>query len=117
MATTSFDPNEMLVDATTITPTEVTVGKALGYTVHFQNTGSAPAVNVVVRDTLDTDLDLSTFQMVGATHPYVLTIDDRVATWTFNNIMLPDSSTDAEASRGGLHFRCALRQNVVPGDH
>lgn len=113
--TTSFDPNEKLVDVTAITPDEVAAGKALEYTIHFQNTGTQPAVNIVLRDMIDNDLDLSSFEMIGATHNNQISINGNEIAWTFSNIMLPDSGTDLEASQGGVHFRLRPKASVLPG--
>jgi uncharacterized repeat protein (TIGR01451 family) len=113
--TTSFDPNEKLVDATTITPDEVAAGKELEYTIHFQNTGTQPAVNIVLRDVIDADLDLGSFEMVGATHDNQVSFNGNEVVWSFPNIMLPDSGTDMEASQGGVHFRIRPKSTVLPG--
>lgn len=115
VATTSFDPNEKLVDTPEISEADVADGRLLEYTINFQNTGTAPAVNIVVRDTVETDLDLSTFTMVGATHPYTLSIASNAITWTFAGIMLPDSTTDEPNSHGGIHFKMAPKAGSLPG--
>ncbi|MBK8500473.1 MAG: T9SS type A sorting domain-containing protein [Flavobacteriales bacterium] len=115
-ATTSFDPNDKQVNEIVITPDDVADQKLLEYTIRFQNTGNAPAVNVVIKDSLDADWDLSTFQMVGASHPFTLTVNDEVAIWTFANIMLPDSSTDLLGSQGSIHYRMAPKTSLLVGD-
>jgi uncharacterized repeat protein (TIGR01451 family) len=112
----SWDPNDKQVDAMRLHPDSVTAQQMLGYTIRFQNTGDAPAVNVVVRDTLDENLDMSTFDMISATHPFVLSMEGRVVSWTFPNIMLPDSTTDAEGSIGAFHYRIAANTDLMLGD-
>ncbi len=114
-ATSSFDPNEKLVDTNSITPQEVIDQRPIEYTVHFQNEGTAPAVNIVVKDSIDADWDLSTFEMVGASHPYTLTVNDQVAIWTFANVMLPTSDSDELGSQGGFHYRVAPKPSVPLG--
>ncbi len=116
IATTSFDPNDKQVSTMSISPEEVSEQKSLEYTIRFQNTGNAPAVNVVIKDSLDADWDLSTFEMVGATHPFTLTVSNEVAIWTFANIMLPDSSNDPLGSQGSLHYRMAPKSTLLLGD-
>jgi uncharacterized repeat protein (TIGR01451 family) len=113
--TTSFDPNEKLVDVTSITLDEIAEGKALEYTIHFQNTGTQPAVNIVLRDMIDADLDLSTFEMVGATHDNQISFNGNEIVWTFPNILLPDSGTSMEASQGGVHFRINPKGTSIAG--
>ncbi|MBL7980590.1 MAG: T9SS type A sorting domain-containing protein [Flavobacteriales bacterium] len=116
IATTSFDPNDKAVDLVSITPEQVIAQQKLEYTIRFQNTGNAPAVNVVIKDSLDADWDLSTFEMIGATHPYSLTITNEVAIWTFANIMLPDSATDPLGSQGSFTYRMAARPTLQLGE-
>jgi uncharacterized repeat protein (TIGR01451 family) len=101
--TGSFDPNAKAVSPTdSLTAADGT----LTYTVFFQNTGTDTAFTVVVRDTLDPDLDLSTLVMEYASHPYALSYQPtRCLTWTFDNILLPDSNTNEPASHGLLRFR------------
>jgi uncharacterized repeat protein (TIGR01451 family) len=113
--TTSFDPNEKLVDTEWITPNDLATGRKLEYTVHFQNTGTMPAVNIRVRDLIDADLDLSTFEMVGATHDHYVQFIGNEVVWTFPQIMLPDSASDPEGSQGGFQFRIAPKASSLPG--
>jgi uncharacterized repeat protein (TIGR01451 family) len=115
-ATTSFDPNDKAVDLVSITPDQAAAQQKLEYTIRFQNTGTAPAVNVVIKDSLDADWDLATFEMLGATHPFTLTISNEVAIWTFANIMLPDSATDPLGSQGSFSYRMAARSSLQLGE-
>lgn len=115
-AVTSLDPNDKAVNLATLTPAEVSAGKALEYTVRFQNTGTMPAVNIVIRDTMDTDLDLGTFEMIGASHPYVLSIVDGTAIWSLQGIMLPDSASDEPGSHGAIHYRVSPKTTLMLGD-
>ena len=110
-ATGSWDPNNKLV-----LPTGAGIeGKIKGdeeltYTVNFQNTGNASAVNIVVRDLIDADLNLETFHMLGASHPYTMQFAGREAIWKFSAIMLPDSNTNEAASHGYVTF--AIKPNI-----
>lgn len=63
--------------------------KDFRYVINFENNGTARAQKVVLIDTLDTDLDLSTFRTLGSSHTMVARIDDGgVLTITFDNINL-----------------------------
>ena len=78
----------------------------LEYTIRFQNTGTAPAQNIYILDTLDTELDWSTFQLLNTTHDInVVNLGNGVLRFEFNNIWLPDSSVSQELSQGHLTFR------------
>ena len=85
----------------------------LEYTVRFQNTGTAPAQNIYILDTLDAELDWSTFQLIQSTHEVeVENLGNGVLRFKFNNIWLPDSSVSQELSQG--HFVFRMREN--PGN-
>ncbi|HQV76401.1 MAG: T9SS type A sorting domain-containing protein [Flavobacteriales bacterium] len=113
--TTSLDPNDKMVNESLLTEQDVIDGKPLEYVVRFQNTGTAPAVNIVVRDMIDNDLDLSTFEMIGATHPYSVWVEGNEIAWTFANILLPDSTTDVDASQGGFSYRIQPKATAMTG--
>jgi uncharacterized repeat protein (TIGR01451 family) len=75
------------------------------YLVRFQNIGTDTAVNVVIRDTLTTDLNIFTVQSGVASHPYEFRMyGPRILEWKFNNIMLPDSNVNEPASNGFVKF-------------
>jgi len=83
----------------------------LEYTIRFQNTGTAPAQNIYIIDTLDTELDWSTFQLLNTTHELnVVNLGNGILRFEFNNIWLPDSSASQELSQGHLTFR--IRENI-----
>ncbi|WP_276496983.1 DUF7619 domain-containing protein [Pontibacter litorisediminis] len=106
--TDSYDPNDKLVTpvgrtAENYTPTNT----ALKYKIRFQNTGTDVAYRVVVVDTLSEHLDLSTLQMGAASHAHRLEVSGKgrpVLTWTFDNIMLPDSNANEPGSHGYIQF-------------
>ena len=88
----------------------------LQYVARFQNTGTDTAVNVVVRDTLDLDLNIFTVTPGVASHPYSFKMyGPRVLEWTFENINLPDSTTNIEESNGFLTFHVDQVPNLAPG--
>jgi uncharacterized repeat protein (TIGR01451 family) len=105
----SFDPNDKLVTPAGVTDEHyVPSGKALSYTIRFQNTGTDVAYRVVVVDTLSQHLDIATLQ-VGAVshHPYQVAVTGEgrpVLTFTFTNINLPDSNRNEPASHGFIKF-------------
>lgn len=98
----SYDPN-----IKEVYPVDVAPGfnDWLTYTIHFQNTGNAPAFNIKLADTLDTELDLTTFQVTDYSHANTTTLNGRVLTVNFANIQLPDSSSDREGSIGFIQYR------------
>jgi len=103
----SYDPNDKAVtprgtgDQGKITPQDTT----LNYLIRFQNTGTDTAFTVVIRDTLDSDLDVTSFRFDGASHPLTYTITGAgEVTFTFNNILLPDSFVNEPLSHGYVKY-------------
>jgi gliding motility-associated-like protein/uncharacterized repeat protein (TIGR01451 family) len=77
----------------------------LTYTIHFQNTGSAPAINIVLKDTLDSQLDVSTFQPTAFSHVNQVIQTGNALTIKFPHINLTDSTSDADSSKGYFQYR------------
>lgn len=87
------------------------------YYVNFQNTGNAPAYNVVIEDTISDKLDISTLEVLYATHNYTLEIKNgNILSWKFPYIMLPDSTTDFAGSKGTVVYKIKQAANNQIGD-
>lgn len=103
----SYDPNDKQVSHRNITP-DVAANNppTLLYHIRFQNTGNDTAYNIRIVDTLDQLLDLNTLAIGNSSHNVITDInfEERIVTWQFNNIMLPDSSTDLEGSQGYINM-------------
>lgn len=79
---------------------------ALNYTIRFQNTGNDTAFTVVVRDTLSENLDLNTFEILATSHAFTSRLESNGAVeFKFENIELPDSTTNYLGSQGFINFR------------
>jgi uncharacterized repeat protein (TIGR01451 family) len=98
----SYDPNIKEVYPVMVDPN---FNDWLTYTIHFQNTGNAPAFNIRLEDTLDTMLDLNTFQVTDYSHENATSLIGRNLTVYFPNIQLPDSSTNPQGSIGFIQYR------------
>ena len=107
----ALDPNEKEVYPTKIEQ----AGDWLTYTIRFQNTGTAPALNVRVTDTLDNNLDVSTFQLLTYSAKNLTQVFGNAVVFNFPNINLPDSGTDQIASRGYVQFRIKTKGNISLG--
>ena len=105
----SYDPNDKNVQPSGIGSDKyVQPNTMLDYVIQFQNTGTDTAYNVVIIDTLDMNLDISTLQWGVSSHSYELTVTgtgNPVLTFTFENINLPDSTTDELNSQGFIKFK------------
>jgi uncharacterized repeat protein (TIGR01451 family) len=108
----SYDPNMKEVYPVNVLPG---YDDWFTYTIHFQNTGNAPAFNIRLRDTLDANLDINSFEMLGYSHPAIVSINGNNLTVRFNNIMLPDSTTDYEGSMGYFQYRIKPLPNLPLG--
>jgi uncharacterized repeat protein (TIGR01451 family) len=100
VVTGSYDPNDKHV-----TP-EGNIGpdELLTYQVNFQNVGTDTAFTVVIRDTLDPNLDITTLTLGATSHPHTFDIFDRELAWTFDDILLPDSTVNEPESHGFVKF-------------
>jgi uncharacterized repeat protein (TIGR01451 family) len=105
----SYDPNDKQVSPAGVGASHIVAeGTPLEYLIRFQNTGTDVAYNVVITDTLDEYLDVSTLQIGAASHPFSWNVSGQgrpVINWTFNNIQLPDSTHDEPNSHGYVRFR------------
>lgn len=92
-------------------------GTEIEYLVRFQNTGNAPATNVLVTDTIDENLDLSSFSLMANSHSVVATIkpEIRVIEFLFENIMLPDSTNNEPESHGFVSYLISPNESLEPG--
>ncbi len=100
--TGSWDPNDKIVHPSGITQNNYFEGnRELTYQINFQNTGTDTAFTVVIVDTIAYTHDMMTFERGISSHPCELDIyDDGILIWTFNDILLPDSTTNEPASHG-----------------
>lgn len=103
----SYDPNDKSVQPIGYgTNHFIYDHTALDYKIRFQNTGTDTAFTVVIRDTLSPHLDLASIQMGASSHAYTWRVyGSNILEVTFNNILLPDSSTNELASHGFFRFR------------
>jgi uncharacterized repeat protein (TIGR01451 family) len=108
----SYDPNMKEVYPINVLPG---YDDWFTYTINFQNTGNAPAFNIRLRDTLDTQLDLNTFEVLGYSHPATTSLYGNILTVRFNDIMLSDSSTDYNGSMGYFQYRIKPFSNLPLG--
>ncbi len=109
----SFDPNSKDVSpAGPITSR----GDTLTYTIHFQNTGSDVAENIRVVDTLDSRFNMSSLKILATSHQMTPKwLASNVVEFDYNNINLPDSTTNEPASHGVVKFSIALQPGIPYG--
>ncbi|MBK9459643.1 MAG: VCBS repeat-containing protein [Sphingobacteriales bacterium] len=90
----------------------------LYYTISFQNTGNDTVNKVLIIDGFLYTLDPSTFRLINSSHPVeVQFLDYATVSFTFNNILLPDSSSNEVGSHGfvmyGIKPRVPILNNTI----
>ncbi|MFN3969178.1 T9SS type A sorting domain-containing protein [Flavobacterium sp.] len=114
----SYDPNDKAEShGPQIQHSTFSANDYLTYTIRFENTGTAEAINIRVNDVLDADLDETTVRMVTASHPYVL---DRVGsnlTWRFDGVNLePSIPGNSVIGHGYIVFQVKPKPGYAIGD-
>lgn len=114
----SWDPNEIMVNMDEILTTSFPNVPELEYVIRFQNTGNDTARVVNVLNYIPAELDFSTFQMMASTHDVVLEYNpiNRLMKFKFDNIMLPDSTTNEPESHGIVSYRIKPDTTLQSGD-
>lgn len=110
----SFDPNDKTcLEGTTISPDAV--GKNVHYMIRFENTGTASARNIVVKDVIDLDkFDIHSLVPIPGSHPFVTKITEpNIVEFFLENINLPfyDAHND-----GFVAFKIKTNDNLQVGN-
>ena len=103
----AYDPNDKQADPIGYAePHYILGGERIQYSTRFQNTSNAAATDVLIIDTLDTNLlDLSTFEVgYGTAQFYTCLHDDGLLEFMFFDINLPDSVSNEPESHGLVSF-------------
>jgi hypothetical protein len=110
----SLDPNDKTcLEGNTISPEMI--GQYVHYMIRFENTGTANAQNIVVKDMIDTSkFDVSTLIPLNGSHPFATRITDtNKVEFIFENINLPfdDANND-----GYVAFKIKTKPTLIIGD-
>jgi len=110
----SFDPNDKTcLEGATVSPSMV--GKYVHYVIRFENTGTADAQNIVVKDIIDTTkYDIGSLIPLSSSASYVTRINNtNQLEFIFENINLPfaDATND-----GYVAFKIKTKPTLVVGD-
>lgn len=114
--TCAYDPNDKNITLTEhiyIGDSIYSFKDEIEYVIRFQNTGNDFAEKVVIRDALSNLFDWSTIKPISASHPHSFSIDSNgLIEVTFDNISLPDSSSDYLGSMGFVKFKIDYDANA-----
>ena len=109
----SYDPNDKTcIQGETITPTEV--GNYAHYVIRFENTGTFPAENIVVKDMIDlAKFDIATLVPLKSSHDFYTRINGNKVEFIFENINLDfnDATND-----GYVVFKIKTKPTLIVGD-
>ncbi|MBC7864532.1 MAG: T9SS type A sorting domain-containing protein [Bacteroidia bacterium] len=114
----SYDPNikEVSPAGTTAQGLIPASTPSLTYTIHFQNTGTAVAFNIIVVDTLSANVDAASLQIIESSHAMTPGWNaPGVVQFSFANIFLADSTSNEPASHGFVTFKVNLNPSLTPG--
>ena len=110
----SYDPNDKTcLEGDIITPD--LIGEYVHYLIRFENTGTYPAQNVVIKDIIDlSKFDISTLTPTKASHDFVTKISDgNKVEFIFENIQLP---FDDATNDGFVAFKIKTLPTLKVGD-
>ena len=84
----AYDPNDKTcLEGAVIDPSKI--GSYVHYQIRFENTGTYPAQNIVVKDMIDTSkFDISTLQIINSSHTCYAKITGNKVEFIFENINL-----------------------------
>ncbi|CAM3858367.1 MULTISPECIES: T9SS type A sorting domain-containing protein [Flavobacterium] len=109
----SYDPNDKTcLEGETVGPDMI--GEYVHYLIRFENTGTYPAENVVVKDMIDVSkFDLATLIPLKGSHEFYTRIKDNKVEFIFENINLDfnDATND-----GYVAFKIKTKSTLVLGD-
>jgi uncharacterized repeat protein (TIGR01451 family) len=106
----SFDPNNVVcIEGDVVSPLEI--GNYLHYIINFENTGTAAAENIVVRDVIDTNqFDVNSLQLLNSSAPVTAKLTGNVAEFIFPNINLHSGG------HGNILIKVKSKNTLVTGD-
>ena len=112
-----YDPNDKQVyPKGQCIPGYVPRDQLLTYTVRFQNTGNADAINIYILDSLPPELDFSSVRVIHSSHPmYTEVLPGKKLKFVFDAIHLPDSTSDEPGSHGHVVFEVRPLANMPEG--
>lgn len=106
----SLDPNDKACLEGDIVSTSK-IGDYLHYNINFENTGTAPAENIVVKDIIDSTLfDITSLQIMDSSHPMITRITGNKVEFIFENIDL------AASAHGNVAFKLKTKTTLVTGN-
>ena len=94
----------------------VTSQTDLEYHFRFQNTGNDTLRRAVVRDTISSNLDITSVRFGASSHPYTFKVyESGVVKFIFDDINLPPAAFNPSSSKGFVKFKISQKPNNPSG--
>ena len=106
----SYDPNDITcLQGDVVSPSEI--GNYLHYLIRFENTGNAPAENVVVKVEIDSNqFDTNSLQMLSSSYDTYVCINGNKIEFIFQNIQLESGG------HGNILLKMKTKSSLQVGD-
>lgn len=106
----SYDPNDKIcLEGVTVLPTKI--GEYLHYVINFENTGTAPATFISIKDVINPNYyELSSMQIIKASHEMEVKLDGNEVEFFFDDINLGASE------KGNVIFKIKTKPTLTLGD-
>ncbi len=111
----SYDPNDKISSSVGSSVENFSLLEdALEFTIRFQNEGNYKATNVIITDTLDYQLDIETFELLGSSHLVNTQLNNisNELIFRFSDIDLPPKSENEAGSQGFVKYRIAAKEGL-----
>ena len=113
----SYDPNDKQAAPAGVDAQHwIKPNTPIKYLIRFQNTGTDTAFTVELRDTLSPWLKPESIRPGASSHPYSWSLSSEgVSRFLFENILLPDSTTNEPGSQGFVQFHIEQQVDLPDG--
>lgn len=117
IVTNSYDPNDITeAHGPKIVFSELDPNESLIYTVRFENTGNANAIDVVVWNWTHDLIDENSVRIISSSHPYLMERFNDNFFMTFKGIELPPSVEGTDIGKGYYTYEVKLKPGISVGD-
>lgn len=106
----SFDPNDITcIEGEVVAPSYI--GEYLHYVINFENTGTAPAENIVIKIEVNpNDFDINTLRILESSHNATIKITNNILEIIFQTIILDTGG------HGNVLLKMKSKENLVLND-
>lgn len=111
----SYDPNDITcLQGEQVAPDHI--GKYLHYIINFENTGTADAENIVVKDSINAaQFDIHSLQILNSSHPMDVKVKGNVIEFIFEGINLRPSRSYPIGGHGNVLFKIKSKAELQAG--